>query len=165
MIATKNFLSNKKRFKCDYYFKVANHQELFKLGQRYTQDFLEGKKSFALTSISSCTTTEESMLGLSSYFNYHHELKATLIVNSIEETKILKSMPVLHREIRCFDASQIENEGKFEFFAMQICILPDGQNVIETNFYKSGSPTLHLWKNWLRVLKIDLNLCFVYVRE
>jgi len=109
-LTASDHMVKKKRFGAEYYFRTKNHQELFKTGCRFSADYQNGQKSFAFSGKNSCVTLEQTLLGLSAYFNYHHDVKVTLVVKSLVESTLLKSLAYTHKEIRSFKNDDLNYE-------------------------------------------------------
>lgn len=67
-----------------YFYKVANHHELFKIGRSFYKDYLSGVKSFAITSTGYQSSQQNSILGLASFFDHKEEgLKIAIISDNL----------------------------------------------------------------------------------
>ena len=63
-----------------YYYKTVDHVELFKTGTAYLEDFKNGLRSFAFSSLGVTDSKQKSIFGICSFFNYHTDVN-TLIVS------------------------------------------------------------------------------------
>lgn len=91
------------RYSSDHYFSVKNHLDLFNVGNFYFQEFQKGKKSFALYADKEELGSCETLIGLASYFNYHENLKVTIIVESFATSNLSKQLKATQREVRACD--------------------------------------------------------------
>ncbi len=66
-----------------FFYKVSNHQELFRIGKSFYSDYLTGVKSFAITSTGYQTSQQKSILGLASFFDHKEELKIGIISDNL----------------------------------------------------------------------------------
>jgi hypothetical protein len=72
-----------KNNKNNYFYKVANHSELYKLGSSYLEDFKAGLKSFTISSTGYFNSQQKTILGLASYFDHYDDLKIAIISNNL----------------------------------------------------------------------------------
>lgn len=91
-----------KRFSSKNYFNTRNHLDLFNIGSFYFQEFQKSKKSFGFYAGSSLQDSHETLLGLASYFNYHEDLKVTLVVDNFKKSVLSRYLKESHTEIRSF---------------------------------------------------------------
>lgn len=84
-----------------FFYKVSNHQELFKIGQSFFEDHLSGIKSFAITSTGYQTSQQKTILGLASFFDHKEEdFKIAIVSDNLEQgalgdiVSICKPMPM-----------------------------------------------------------------------
>ena len=61
--------SKGRRTTSKYFYSIANHHELFKLGSSFYNDYQQGVKSFAISSTGYQTSQQNSILGIASYFD------------------------------------------------------------------------------------------------
>lgn len=85
-----------KKYKTDHYFNVKNHQDLFDIGKHYLKLLNNGKKSFSFYS-EDTKFCQHTLLGLSSFFSYHEDIKSIILVDKFE-TSELKSL--LHNPVK-----------------------------------------------------------------
>lgn len=71
--------------KNNYFYKVANHSELFKLGSSYLEDFKTGLKSFTIASTGYFNSQQKTILGLASFFDHYDDLKIAIISDNLFE--------------------------------------------------------------------------------
>lgn len=73
----------KKRPLSPFFYKVSNHHELFKIGNSFYNDFKNGVKSFAISSIGYQNSQQRSILGLASFFDHQEDLKIAIISDNL----------------------------------------------------------------------------------
>jgi|GEM_PF-563777 len=73
----------RKRGLSPYFYKVANHHELFRIGTSYFQDFKKGVKSFAISSTGYQASQQRTILGLASFFDHQEELRIAIISDNL----------------------------------------------------------------------------------
>ena len=95
-----------RRFNSETYFNAKNHLDLFNVGSFYYQEYLTGKKNFALYAENSNEDVHESLLGFASYFNYHEDLKVTLVTNNFQHSILSKHLKNVHHEVRYFKSEE-----------------------------------------------------------
>ncbi|HAZ14611.1 MAG: hypothetical protein A2X86_00745 [Bdellovibrionales bacterium GWA2_49_15] len=66
-----------------FFYKVANHSELFRVGGSYLEDFKKGVKSFAITSLGQPASQQKTILGLASFFDHQLDLKIGIISDNL----------------------------------------------------------------------------------
>lgn len=98
-----------KKYKTEHYFSVKNHPDLFDIGKHYLQLSQNGKKNFAFYS-SDSVACHHTLLGISSFFNYHEDLKSTIFVESFDKSELVKLLKNPIREERVF-----KDEYSYEF--------------------------------------------------
>lgn len=90
----------KRRFRCENYFKTINHVDLYKIGSFYHEIINQKKKTFAFYGINLGSKVKDTIIGLASFFNYHHEIKITIIVDEYDHDW-MESIPckdLIHRQ-------------------------------------------------------------------
>lgn len=95
-----------RRYNSEIYFNAKNHLDLFNVGSFYYQEYLAGKKNFALYAGNSKEDVHESLLGFASYFNYHEDLKVTLVTNNFQHSLLSKHLKNVHHEVRYFQSEE-----------------------------------------------------------
>ncbi|MCP4912850.1 MAG: hypothetical protein GY909_07005 [Oligoflexia bacterium] len=84
--STESSDSQKKRGKKKtnkFFYKVSNHQELFRIGKSFYSDYLAGVKSFAITSTGYQTSQQKSILGLASFFDHKEDMRIGIISDNL----------------------------------------------------------------------------------
>ncbi len=76
---TKNSRSNR------FFYKVSNHQELFRIGRSFYEDFISGVKSFAISSTGYQTSQQKTILGLASFFDHKDDYKIAIISDNLDQ--------------------------------------------------------------------------------
>lgn len=66
-----------------YFYKVANHAELYKLGSSYLDDFKAGLKSFTISSTGYYNSQQKTIIGLASFFDHYDDLKIAIISDNL----------------------------------------------------------------------------------
>lgn len=66
-----------------FFYKVSNHQELFRIGKSFYSDYLAGVKSFAITSTGYQTSQQKSILGLASFFDHKEDMRIGIISDNL----------------------------------------------------------------------------------
>ena len=75
--------SSKKK---EYFYRVENHSELFKIGSSYLQDFNNGLKSFAIGSTGYQNSQQKTILGIASFFDHYSDYKTAIISDNLFES-------------------------------------------------------------------------------
>ncbi len=75
--------SSKKR-RARHFYKVENHQELFKIGASFLSDYQSGIKSFAISSTGYHTSQQKTIMGLASFFDHQQDLKIAIVTEGLE---------------------------------------------------------------------------------
>ena len=105
----------------DYYYQAKNHKDLFKLGNSYFEDVKAGLKSFCFSSFSGSVEQQKTVFGISAFFNYHSDLKVTIITEKLEDSYYLKFIKNLERKVgNVFDES-----FQYEYYSS------DGIDIVE----------------------------------
>lgn len=73
----------KERTKTKFFYKVKNHQELFKLGTSFYKDFRNGIRSFAIGSTGYQSSQQRSILGLASFFDHKYDVDIAIISDNL----------------------------------------------------------------------------------
>ncbi len=73
----------RKKKRTRFFYKVENHQELFKIGASYLKDFNSGIKSFAIGSTGYHTSQQKTIMGLASFFDHHDDLKIAIVTENL----------------------------------------------------------------------------------
>jgi len=69
-----------------YFYKVSNHHELFKIGRSYFEDYkIKGIKSFAISSTGYQNSQQKSILGLASFFDHKERVKIGIVSDNLFE--------------------------------------------------------------------------------
>jgi len=68
------------------YYRVKDHMELFKVGSSYLRDYKSGIRSMGFSSYDLQKQSEKTIFGISSFFNYHHELNICIITDNVEHS-------------------------------------------------------------------------------
>lgn len=98
----------KKRYSSEHYFAAKNHLDLFNVGNFYFHEYQKGKKNFALYADKEEVNSHETLLGLASYFNYHENVKATIVIDNFATSTISKYLKNIQRESRTYDSIEID---------------------------------------------------------
>jgi hypothetical protein len=69
-----------------YYYKAVDHVELFKTGTSYLEDFKNGVRSFAFSSLGVTDARQKSIFGICSFFNYHTEVKTLIVAEDFKKS-------------------------------------------------------------------------------
>jgi hypothetical protein len=75
--------SRRKKKRTRFFYKVENHQELFKIGASYLKDFNSGIKSFAIGSTGYHTSQQKTIMGLASFFDHQEDLKIAIVTENL----------------------------------------------------------------------------------
>ncbi len=103
------------------YYRVKDHMELFKVGSSYLRDYKSGVRSMGFSSYDLQKQSEKTIFGISSFFNYHHELNICIITDNIENS-------FYHSMLNAFDSFQdvyTEEDLEYHFYHS------DGHDFIE----------------------------------
>jgi len=68
-----------------FFYKVSNHQELFKIGRSFYEDYTSGVKSFAISSTGYQTSQQKTILGLASFFDHKDDYKIVIVSDNLNE--------------------------------------------------------------------------------
>ncbi len=68
-----------------FFYKVSNHQELFKIGRSFYEDYVSGVKSFAISSTGYQTSQQKTILGLASFFDHKDDFKIAIISDNLDQ--------------------------------------------------------------------------------
>ena len=117
----------KKKFKNHNYFGVKNHLDLFEIGKHYTEVYQRGVKSFAFHGDHQ-KSVQHTILGLSSFFNYHKGVKSLVFLEKFEGSDLAKLLNPTHVEMELL---KIEDEE--ESYEVISC---DGVDVVEMHKLK-----------------------------
>jgi len=71
--------------KSSLFFKVKNHQELVNMGGSYHGDFINGVKSFAISSSGLIDEQKRTLLGIASFFNYKENVRILIVTSTIND--------------------------------------------------------------------------------
>lgn len=100
---SKHTLTRKKgRQHNGYYYKAKDHMELFKVGSSFLKDFRNGLKNFSFSSFELQEEREKTVFGISSFFNYHSDIKMVIVTSSIRDSfygKFVKNLEVEEKEV------------------------------------------------------------------
>lgn len=69
-----------------FYYKAVDHVELFKTGTSYLEDFKNGVRSFAFSSLGVTDAKQKSIFGICSFFNYHTEVKTLIVAEDFRKS-------------------------------------------------------------------------------
>lgn len=61
------------------YFNAVMHEELFKLGKSYGEDYLNRTTSFAFHSVSGTCDVHKTIIGVAAHLAYHHKIRSLII--------------------------------------------------------------------------------------
>lgn len=75
----------KKKKRTRFFYKVENHQELFRIGASYLKDYNSGIKSFAIGSTGYHTSQQKTIMGLASFFDHHDDLKIAIVTENLNQ--------------------------------------------------------------------------------
>jgi len=68
-----------------FFYKVSNHQELFRIGRSFYDDYTAGVKSFAISSTGYQTSQQKTILGLASFFDHKDDYKIAVISDNLDQ--------------------------------------------------------------------------------
>lgn len=66
-----------------YFYRIANHEELFKIGKGFLNDVNKGVKNFAFTSTGYKNSQQKSILGLCCFFDHNADYKIVIISDQL----------------------------------------------------------------------------------
>lgn len=96
------------------YFKTKNHLELYKMGTQYQIDYESGYKNFAFNSIGEGAVAQATIMGLASFFSYHHGVFSTIVTMDYKQSyfsKILPDLKLRHKAIEGITYKVYEGAG------------------------------------------------------
>lgn len=144
----------KKTYNSKNYFGVKNHIDLFEIGKKYSDLIKGGIKSLAFIGDEHTVSTHHTLLGIASYFNYHHDCKVTILIERFEGSELQKFLTPTHLEVELInsdDANTLESyscEGIdiVEISRLRSTLKKEGPEVL-TNFLASlvASAQVVLW--------------------
>jgi hypothetical protein len=70
----------------DYFYRATNHLDLYNIGKSYLDDYKKGIKNFAFCTDEAKDAKEKTVLGLTSFFNYHQDLTITILTSHVGDT-------------------------------------------------------------------------------
>lgn len=68
-----------------YFYKISNHEELFRIGKGFLQEVKKGVKSFAFTSTGYKNSQQKTILGLCCYFDQNANYKIAIISDHLSQ--------------------------------------------------------------------------------
>lgn len=68
-----------------YFYRISNHEELFRIGRGFLQQVQKGVKSFAFTSIGYKNSQQRTILGLCCYFDQSANYKIAIISDHLAQ--------------------------------------------------------------------------------
>ena len=103
------------------YYRVKDHMELFKVGSSYLRDYKSGVRSMGFSSYDLQKQSEKTIFGISSFFNYHHELNICIITDNIEHSFYNSMLSAFD----CFQDVYTDEDIEYNFYHS------DGHDFIE----------------------------------
>ena len=70
----------------DYFYRATNHLELYNIGKSYLEDYKKGIKNFAFCTDEAKDAKEKTVLGLTSFFNYHEDITVTILTSNVADS-------------------------------------------------------------------------------
>ncbi len=81
--------SAKNRFSSDklatYFHRIANHEELFRVGMNFLLEVKKGVRSFAIASVGDREAQQKAILGVSCYFDQNADYKIAIISDYLSD--------------------------------------------------------------------------------
>lgn len=68
-----------------YFYRISNHEELFRVGKSFLQEVQKGAKSFAFTSTGYKNSQQKTILGLCCYFDQNANYKIAIISDHLSQ--------------------------------------------------------------------------------
>lgn len=68
-----------------YFYKISNHEELFKIGKGFYSEVKKGIKSFAFTSTGYKNSQQRTILGLCCFFDQNENYKIAIISDNLDQ--------------------------------------------------------------------------------
>ena len=68
-----------------FFYKVSNHQELFRIGRSFYEDYISGVKSFAISSTGYQTSQQKTILGLACFFDHKDDYKIAIVSDNLQQ--------------------------------------------------------------------------------
>ncbi len=78
-----NVISIKSAVEKTEFYKVSNHHEVYRVGASYLADYVDGIKSFAISSLGYQASQQRMILGLASYFENKKKMKIGIISDNL----------------------------------------------------------------------------------
>jgi hypothetical protein len=101
-----------------FYYRAKDHMELYKVGSSYLKDFNSGLKSFSFASCGLDLQREKSVLGITSFFNYHEDINICVVTRDVANSfysAIAENLSVKAREIFDEDLTyDVHHAGGFD---------------------------------------------------
>ena len=151
-----------------HFYKVENHQELFKIGDSFLSDFKSGIKSFAISSTGYHTSQQKTIMGLASFFDHQEDLKIAIVTEVLEGGYFSQLMNIDEKhnvEIGKELSFNVHSfHGHFDFLSLEELLLnekaaEDDQDMLESidDFLESYDlifwdvPEIHRIQNSLQI--------------
>ncbi len=107
----KHSLTRKRsRKSANYYYRVNDHMELFKVGSSYLRDYQSGIRSMGFSSYNLQSEGEKTIFGISSFFNYHDDLNICIITNHMKGSFYASMMDDLEVRSDVYTDENVEYE-------------------------------------------------------
>ena len=69
----------------DYFYRISNHEELFKIGKNFLQEAQKGVRNFAFTSTGYKNSQQRTILGLCCFFDQNADYKIAVISDHLTQ--------------------------------------------------------------------------------
>ena len=115
---------NKKSAKSgnSFYYRAKDHMELYKVGSSFLKDFNSGLKSFSFASCGLDLQREKSVLGITSFFNYHEDINICVVTKEVLGSfysAIAEKLSVKTKEVFDEDLSyDVHSAGGFDIIEL-----------------------------------------------
>jgi hypothetical protein len=109
------------------FYKVENHNELFKLGSSYLNDFNNGLKSFAIGSTGYENAQQKTILGLASFFDHYSDYRICIISDNLFKSTFKDIISSAKKGALNFGSDDMEVpifnfHGHFDFIDLNILL-------------------------------------------
>lgn len=123
--------ASKKR--SNIFYKVNNHQELFKVGSSFMSDFESGINSFAVSSTGYQTSQQKMILGLASFFDHKENIKIAIVTDNLYDGLYQDIVKSSRQETLNYDEDMANCKvyifhNHFEFVCLDSLLEQDHQN-------------------------------------
>jgi hypothetical protein len=67
-----------------FYYQISNHDEIFKIGNSFLEDYKKNQKNFAISSTGYKASQQRTILGISCFFDHRMDIKIGIVSDSLD---------------------------------------------------------------------------------